>query len=375
MMAPPSERALFDARHRRASGIGSYTRDVLDKIFIEGGQLAEACDLIGDPSDLATLARDSRQKAQIWTASGRMYSLKEQVELRNILKSQHPKLFWTPHYPTPILPKATRLLITVHDVLHLLTRTNAGPSLLQRQYATWMIQRSCRRADSILTVSEFTASSLGAFFPEVKSKIVCAPFGISEAWLAPLVRAPSAETRPYIVYVGNVKPHKNLSALLDAFAAIGDSEPELDLVLVGGAPRVKTVDRVALSDQSVRGNRVRLLGGVSFEELRRTVAGARLLVAPSLYEGLGLTPLEAMAVGTPTLVSRIPAHVEACGEATFFFDPRNTQELKEAILRIAREPQLREDLVERGRERALSRTSTAAIATSVEVALQLLKAG
>jgi hypothetical protein len=155
------------------------------------------------------------------------------------------------------------------------------------------------------------------------------PGTTSEWWFEPLRQAgpdlPSSN--PFFIYVGNVKPHKNLHRLVEAIAGMPEG---VDLYVVGGNAVAKNFDVVALKAIE-HSNGVLLLGRVEREELKCHLSKAFALVMPSLYEGLGLPPLEAMAVGTPVAAASIPALRETCAQAAAYFDPRDVDDIRRVL--------------------------------------------
>jgi glycosyltransferase involved in cell wall biosynthesis len=150
------------------------------------------------------------------------------------------------------------------------------------------------------------------------------------------------------LYVGNVKPHKNIRTLLSAFAQVRTKRDDLELVFVGGSCKE---DR-SLSEQAQRLGiigAVRDLHHVSDEELVCAYNGAEVLVLPSLYEGFGYPALEAMACGTPTVVSTGGSLPEVVGIASLIVDPSRPEELAEALLSVVRDPEMKRDLIAKGK--------------------------
>lgn len=137
--------------------------------------------------------------------------------------------------------------------------------------------------------------------------------------------------KPFLLYVGNIKPHKNLRFLIRAFQHIADRVP-YDLILVGRKEGFLTGDDTIGSLVDGWEDRIRFTGWVEDATLQQYVAQAEAMVFPSLYEGFGLPPLEALAAGTTILVSDIPVMREVCGEDAVYFDPRDEKSLADEIL-------------------------------------------
>jgi glycosyltransferase involved in cell wall biosynthesis len=152
--------------------------------------------------------------------------------------------------------------------------------------------------------------------------------------------------------VGNIKPYKNLGRLVEAFQKIRDHVPH-DLVIVGQREGLITGESPEFFER-VRGagERIHLTGYVSYEELLSLVGNADALIMPSLYEGFGLPPVEAMAAGVPVVVSRAASLPEVCGDAALYFDPLDVDDIADKLIEIASDRVLGEQLRERGRERS-----------------------
>ncbi len=242
-----------------------------------------------------------------------------------------------------------------------------------RRYMAPLTRRAARRAAKVLTISEFSRSEILKYTdaaPEnvVNTGIAIAPgFGPeTDGKRLSEVRAAYALPPEYILSVGSLEPRKNLGTLLRAFARLKKEQPGWDrkLVLAGrkawGAARVEEeMGRLGL------GPDVRILDYVAARDLPAVYSMADLFVFPSLYEGFGLPPVEAMACGTPVVCSRAPALPEAVGEAAEMVDPMDEAALADAVYRVSTDPVLRGRLCVLGREQA-GRHSWAAVARRVQ---------
>jgi len=339
---------LFDGRHIRASGIGIYSREQIRHLGPWAKANGVRVAVLGAPDELGVT--DSHVEiVPTGSKSAPMYSTREQLLIGNVLRHTRPRAFWTPHYPYPVLSPSTTTFVTVHDVLHGLPPADGGVGGVKSVYAKSMLRTSLKRSAGVFVPSESTKSEAIRLFGS-SDNLHVAPMRIASAWLDPQrdVRLPENVPKNYLLFVGNVKKHKNLVGLLDAFANVQD-RVQLDLVLAGGAAHVKNEDREVFRRLEMLGSRVQLLGNLSFKELRVVVAGAACLVMPSFYEGVGLPPLEAMAVGTPVLASDITSLRETCGQAAHYFDPSDVSSLEKSILEVIEVPGLRESLSHKGR--------------------------
>lgn len=328
-----------------SSGIGTYVASLIP-LVIE--QCPEArFQLLGRKSDLAKLGVAASERVQVIACSSPVYSVREQVEL-SLRTPRDIALFWAPHYNIPLW-HCGKLMVTVHDVCHLALPHLFG-GWLRQVYARLMFSEVRRKAHRIICDSQFTKRELMrlADVPEDHIRVVYC--GVEEQWFG-LAPGQPVHYKPYVLYVGNVKPHKNVGALLDAFLSIRDRIPH-DLVIVGQKTGLRTGDPALLNRAADGAGRVAFTGRITDDVLMQYVIQAEALVLPSLYEGFGLPPLEAMACGCPTLVSNIDTLREVCGDATIYFNPHNPKDLAEKMLMVVTSSGLREKLRSHGKRRA-----------------------
>lgn len=298
--------------------------------------------------------------------SAPMYSIQEQRAWDHAIRTVRPKALWLPHYPFPftlLRPGNRRILsfATVHDDNHLLPEHISGQGRARRAYARAMLEIDARKSSTIFTPSRAAADALAEFVP--KAQFVVTPIPLDDSWLAPVDPELSPVQGPYLLYLGNVKRHKNLSALLAAYSQVQNKIPHT-LVIAGSGASVRQLDERIQMQAAGLGDRVRMIGRVDFEVLRSLVAGAALLVMPSFNEGAGLPPLEAMASHTAVLCSAIPSLQETCGDGAAYFDPHDHQELARLLLTYFTDDAARAELAARGwahvRQRQSSIPMTAA---------------
>jgi glycosyltransferase involved in cell wall biosynthesis len=268
-------------------------------------------------------------------------------------------LLWSPGNTGPL--SVRNQVVTVHDA-----STLDHPEWFSRKFALWyrwLLPRLMNRVEKIITVSEFSRERLIATCAVPAEKIAVVHNAIDASFQAVTSEAGEAWRkkngldRPYLLYVGSLEPRKNISVLLRAWPRLGLRDHEL---LVAGASghvfREKGFDDLPAG--------VRLVGRVKDEELRTLLSGAECFVFPSLYEGFGYPPLEAMACGCPTVSSRATCLPEVCGAefdpadpastgATLYFDPNDPEELAQQIRRVlALSPETRGRLRQNGFARA-----------------------
>lgn len=222
--------------------------------------------------------------------------------------------------------------------------------MLKTGYARLFFNAVRRRADAVITISDFTKQELIRLTPASKQPVISIPLGVDQEWFgAASFRRASPD--PYLLYVGNVKPHKNLGRLVEAFKRIAADIPHR-LIIIGKRDGLITADTSVQKIAATLGDRIAFTGHVDDGKLKEWVANADLLVLPSLYEGFGLPPLEAMAACCPVAVSRIPVLEEVCGDAALYFDPYQVDDIAHQVTTILRDEKLRERLRRDGSARA-----------------------
>jgi glycosyltransferase involved in cell wall biosynthesis len=314
----------IDARLACTSGIGTYLQAIVPRVT---ERLTEArFTLLGDRDELRDVVAEG-PRVQHRSFRAPIYSVREQVGLAWAIP-RDTTMFWAPHYNIPLLHGAL-LAVMVHDVNHLVMPQS---SALRRAYARVMFRAVARRARVVMCNSHFTAGEIGRVV-RPRAPVVVTRLGVESGWLAVSPSSTPAE-RPYFLYVGNVKPHKNLPRLLAAFAQVAPAIPHR-LVIVGEHEGFRSGDDEALRMAGRLGDRVMLTGHVSREALERWVRGCDALLLPSLYEGFGLPALEALACGRAVGVSRAGALPEVCGPEADYFDPLDVESIAASLRRLA----------------------------------------
>lgn len=357
----------IDCRMIRHSGIGTYIRNIVPRVIELLHSQRIKFHLIGNP---ITLEEDglAREGVNIVTDNSGIYSLKEQVSL--VLKM--PKkvdLLWMPHYNIPIFFRG-KLLVTVHDACHLAV-ADYNRYFFRRWYSKGLFEVIRRNATAVITVSQFSAREITKYSQISADQIICIHNGVDDSWRN--VKAPtnSGNSTPYFVFVGNVKPHKNLPRLISAFSRLTDILPH-NLILVGKNNGFIVGDETSKQLAAKLRNRVRFTGLVNELDLRHLLANADGLVFPSLYEGFGLPALEAMAVGCPVIASQTTSLPEVCGDAALYVDPLDEQDIAEKMHRLGESKVLGEELRVRGYARAKAFTWQASACRTVEILDRIL---
>ena len=334
-----------DARMGGSSGIGVYFRNV----FFELAKISpewQFC-LFGLPESITEF--NSLKNVSSRNFSAKIYSVREQIEFPRLLGQEFSAL-WSPHYNIPIFSRVPQL-VTVHDIAHL-AEPKARGGIIRQLYARLVFEMVRRKAKGICFVSQFSRAEFSRVIGDPRGGQYITPNAPAKIWrdagLFPSDIRPM--DRKYIIYVGNVKPHKNLQGLLNAFALLKD-RTDLDLVIVGKKDGFLHGDNETEQYALKFGERVHFTGQISDAELIDWVRHAVALVFPSFYEGFGIPPLEAMAVGCPAVVSDIPALRETCGDAAIYFDPFSPEQIAAALESVSNDTQKRSSLIESGYKR------------------------
>ncbi len=313
-----------------SSGIGTYLQNLIPRLDKQFDIL-----LLVKDCDKKRIRRIFSGSLQAMNAS--IYTINEQLSYPFCIPSCD--LFWSPHYNVPFFPiLAKKRAVTIHDVCHLAVKE--GFSSIKRYCAFSLLKKAVTKSDIILTVSEFSRKEIVKYLSVEPERIYCVPNAVEkreEKAFCDVNRLGVVE--PFILYVGNGKLHKNVKSLCKAFSLLGEQyrlvwvNPESDFSAAEGFPRVEK------------------LSNISREDLNTLYAKAALLVHPSLYEGFGLTPLEAMNMGCPTVVSHVAALPEVCGKAAKYINPYDERSLYQGMKEVLENEILRKDLIKAGYER------------------------
>jgi len=267
-----------------------------------------------------------------------------------------PHLIWIPQFlPCPYV-------VTVHDVLDFMYRATNGSSV--RRAANFFCTRQVLlRAARVLAVSNFTKKDIQRLFGIADEKVEVVYNAIDERFRSG--HASDADRQfiaeryqvnyPFLLYAGRISPHKNVVRIIEAFSALKcelakeGKYPDLKLIIIGDEVSRHPDLRRAVIKSGVQ-NDVRFLGFVPIGVLRIFYDVAKMFVFPSLYEGFGLPPLEAMAHGTPVVTSNTSSLPEVVGNAAVLVNPENIFDISRALLRVLLDQPLREKLKQRGYE-------------------------
>ncbi len=343
-MTDPRFQLTVDAR-LLSTGIGTYTLNILSRLKSCGEIDLKALTLPQHEVRLQPIC----DRVEIVNAP--IYSIREQIQVP--LAARHDKLLHVPHYNAPLLYGGT-LLVSIHDLTHLLDHT-LRRTLKSKLYARPMLHAVARKAAHILTVSEYSKRQIVKVLNVSPEKITVAYNGVGPQFRPSHPQEARERLRSelnvdgsYLLYVGNLKPHKNVSTLLRAYADLRKRNAIEQRLLVVGDDRVGASHTADLARQLNIEEFVRFLPHVTHELLPSVYAGADLLVLPSFEEGFGLPVIEAMACGTPVVCSNAASLPEVAGDAAIMFDPNSVEKLTEAIGTVLGSPALQAELRDKG---------------------------
>lgn len=272
---------------------------------------------------------------------GKALDLLDPWLMRRELLLQQPKHFFTPGFNAP-LGNPCSFSMTVHDLIHL--EVVDERSFAKSLYYKWVVLPALRKADVVFTVSEYSRIKLADWSGIKLEQIVNVGNGVAEAYNPLGDSWPSI--KPYLLYVGNQKPHKNVEGLIAAYA-VSMLRDSVDLVLTGG---LSYSVRAAIGRHGIEANVV-TVGFVPESELPKLYRGAFAVVMPSRYEGFGLPVVEAMASGTPVLSSNSTSLPEVGGDAVSYFDPDDFESFVDG-LNALQSDSFRQDLRAKGLKRS-----------------------
>ena len=352
----PVARIAIDARKWRDYGIGTYVRNIVRALALIDHE--NTYFLFCHHEDVPTLKDLSENFVPVVDES-RGYSLREHWSLSRQAGKLHVDLFHEPHYVLPLL-LGTKSVVTVHDCIHL-RFPEYLPNPAAIHYARFMMGSALRRAKIVFTVSEASKRDILHFFPKTKPDSIHV---VSNAIDADLLAAPDQEelnrvkeryqiAHRFILYAGNIKPHKNLPRLIEAFARLRaiPGHEDVHLMIIGDEIGKTPELRRRVEEFRVRPF-VRFFGFVPESTLAALYRLATVFVFPSQYEGFGLPPLEAMACGTPVVTSNVSSLPEVVGDAAVLVDPHDGEAIAAGLSRILDDTVFANALREKGRIRA-----------------------
>ncbi len=332
---------LFDARKIEDYGIGVYIQNLFQGLVDRGGFEFRAIQLRGSVSlDLPA--------ASAIEVTAKNYDFREHVEIPFKTRKFKDYYYFSPHYVFPLFI-SQKLVVTVHDLIHFKFPHLFKPAI-RVAVGKYFMRQVRKKAAIVFAVSQTTKNDLRDLFRFEESRVKVIYNGISDIffWQEPM---PSFFDFPYVLYTGNLKPHKNLPILLKAFSLIKDRFPDYRLVLAGVEPDQafrQMVEDLGIVDQVVT------KGCMIQKDLIRFIDGAEFFVFPSLYEGFGFPPLEAMARKKAVISSPGGSLKEVLGDSVLYFSPDSYEELALKMTDFIENRAQRRDYEEKGFDHSMN---------------------
>lgn len=338
-------KVYFDARMIDHPGIGRYIRCLLPHIAED-----KSIDLtlLGDSEKIKRLLPF---QTSIVDFGYPIYSLREQIGFLRLKKIIGNGILHVPHYNIPVLA-GFNLVATVHDLIHIIYPEGASGRLAP-MYMGFMMKRILKTAKAVICVSQSTKNEIEKRFPQKKWQSLFFPViyeGIDETFVKitdtaylKSVKEKYGLPDKFLLYVGSIRRHKNIKALLDAFDNFRQKNEGISLVMVGRSSQGIDIKRdgVVYLGELANDNEVAAIYNI-----------ASCLLNLSLYEGFGLTILEAQRCGLPIVCSDIPAHKEIAGEGAIFVNPSYIDQIYENLYNVLFDNDLRRALISKGLENA-----------------------
>jgi len=341
-------------------GLGRYTQEVVDNVTILDKKNEYVIFL--SKENFTEFKETERVKKVL--APVRWYTLTEQILMPFYIWREKLDLIHFPHFNVPLFTPV-KFVVTIHDLI--LTKfptiraTTLNPFFYKIKNVAYkiVIRSAIKRAKMIIAVSQFTKEDIITQFKVSSQKIKVTHEGVAR--LQPMGKEKNISNdkkvllgyninKPFLLYVGNAYPHKNLEGLIKGFSSLREKDRDLLLVLVGKQDyfysRVEEFTKKYWPKESP----VIFPGFVPDEELAILFKNAIAYIFPSFYEGFGLPPLEAMANGCPVVSSNKSSLPEILGEAAIYFNPEDEKDMMGQIKKVIENKNLRQELIKRGNE-------------------------
>lgn len=307
---------LADGRWSGDHGIGRFSTELLKRL--------QSTDIFTDgPSPLSI-------QNLLWQPY-KLFKLKDQYEI-----------CFSPGF-NPIIFSSIKYVFAIHDLIHLHVANKND--VIKKMFYQSFIKPSIHRAFKIITVSEFSKKTIIAWSKVSEDKVTVIPNGVSHNFS--MDGEAHQPGYPYLLYVGNHKPHKNLPRLLEAFAN-SKIDSSIKLLLTGSPNH----ELAQIMHQFQLEKRIIFCTNLTETQLANHYRGALATIIPSLYEGFGLPIIESMACGTPVLTSNVTAIPEVAGDAALLVNPLDTREIAQGIEIIVKDSALRNEYFLKGIQRA-----------------------
>lgn len=356
------------------TGIGRYTHELVENFIKLNSQLPNPHELVlffNEPEYKDFHCPEHVRKVLV---NVKHYSINEQFVFLRKLNKENLDIVHFPHFNIPVL-YSKPYIVTIHDLTLSMFPGQKMTKWYHRVGYNLTIKNAVKKAKKIIAVSENTKKDLIKLLRVPEEKITVIYNGVTpEFKVVPEYK--NAEHDQFLLYAGVWRSHKNLPRLISAFYLLKNKKPELKdlkLIITGKPdphyPEVKHSVRFLGLE-----NDVKFLGLVPEQELVKLYNQAKIFVFPSLYEGFGLPPLEAMSCGTPVAAANSSSIPEVCGaDNAVFFDPNNVNSIAETILSLYKNPEAQEKLIKNGLAHAAKFSWEKAAKKTFEMILALLE--
>lgn len=371
------KRILFDGRFLSLShaGLGRYSCELLKHMLpLDESQKYIVIVKAGTKfdSEFSKVLVDRQVPVDIIETDIPYYSLAEQIQLPSLIKSLKPDLVHFPHFNHPIFYRG-KFVVTIHD-LTLSQYAERGGRLKRAAYSS-VIAHAASKSEKILTVSDYVKNDLAKTFKVPRGKIVTTYNGVDSCFCK-ITNPRSLRQgekygldKPYILYVGQWREHKNLVRLVEAFYQITNDKRfngKYNLVFAG-RPDPKFPYLISKIKELGLQNNIKFTGFVEDSDLPILYNNAEMFAFPSLSEGFGLPGLEAQSCGIPLVASDRSCFREIFGSGALYFDPENVSDMAEKISTILTDKKLSLEMIEKGLKNAKRFTWNAAAVKTLEV--------
>lgn len=340
---------LYGPKH---TGIGRYTKNLLKALIDQPGFSQYQYTLIIYPDLETEIKKDLGSNFSYVTTNIKHYSIKEQIFLPFLIKKLHPDLVHFTHFNKPIFYFG-KSVVTIHDLIKHFFKgrlnTTKNASIYWIKHFFYLITTHIAiKTSSIIVPSDFWRDYLIDKFHLDPQKVTTTHEAVDPNFLIKINQLTQSKIKynsknPYIIYTGNLYPHKNPSILIEALTKL----PYLKLKII--CARNYFTERLETLIKKYHLNkRVEFLGYIPDEQFREIYSQALALVHPSFMEGFSLTGLEAMALGCPVISSNNSCLPEIYQDSVLYFDPNNTNDLVEQIDKLYKSKELRNQLIKLG---------------------------
>ncbi len=334
------------------TGIGRYNYELTKRYFIKYPNINWVL-FMNDPEYSNFTFPSNVQKICV---NAKHYSLKEQTKFLQCLLLANCDIVHFTHFNVPYFYRKP-YIVTIHDTLISYYPGKKMNNWWCLAAYNLIIKNAITQSKKVIAVTNNTKQDILKLFHPPEKKIQVVYNGVSDEFIPQtekikqIIKNKYNLKNPFLLYTGNWREHKNLVKLLLAFKLIISSYPNLELVITGKNdpyyPEVQqTISKLSLT------NKIKQVGLVSLTDLVTLYDLAQIYVFPSLYEGFGMPPLEAMRVNTPTCVSKIASLPEVCENATHYFDPHNSKDIAQKLLEILKNTSLQKELIAKGQKQS-----------------------